>query len=63
MPKVTGRLTRPPRGSGGPDGLRQGATLEVGPEDFPFLDRIRGLSDDRIAETAAALATGAPLPE
>ncbi len=37
--------------------------LEVGPEDFPFVDQVRGHSDDRVAEYGVALATGAPLPE
>lgn len=37
--------------------------LEVTPEDFPFLDRVRGHDDSRLAEYGAALATGGPLPE
>lgn len=37
--------------------------LEVGAEDFPFLDQIRGQDDSRLEEYATALATGAPLPE
>lgn len=37
------------------------ARLEVAPQDFPFLDQIRGHNDDRLAEIAEALQTGRPL--
>ncbi len=37
--------------------------LTVTPDDFPFLNQIRGHDDARLAEYAQALQTGAPLPE
>ncbi len=37
--------------------------LEVGPEDFPFLDSILPHDDDRLEEYARALETGAPWPD
>lgn len=39
------------------------ARLEVSPEDFPFLNEIRGLDDNRLHEYHVALETGAPWPE
>lgn len=39
------------------------AYLEVSPEDFPFLQDIRGLNDDRLEEYGQAMQTGAPWPE
>jgi hypothetical protein len=39
------------------------ARLTVAPEDFPFLDQIRGHADARLHEYAQALSTGAPWPE
>jgi hypothetical protein len=39
------------------------ARLAVTPQDFPFLPQIRGHDDARLAEYAAALQAGAPLPE
>ena len=38
------------------------ARITVTPEDFPFLPEVRGHDDDRIAEYAQALSTGASLP-
>jgi hypothetical protein len=38
------------------------ARLTVAPEDFPFLAQMRGHADERLAEYAAAMQTGAPLP-
>jgi hypothetical protein len=39
------------------------AYVEVGPQDFPFLQEIRGLDDDRLAEYGQAMQSGAPWPE
>ena len=39
------------------------ARVAVEPADFPFLSDIRGHDDDRLAEYAHALETGAPWPE
>jgi hypothetical protein len=39
------------------------ARLRVAPADFPFLDRIRGHDDDRLAEYAQAVMTASPWPE
>lgn len=39
------------------------ARVAVEPEDFPFLSQIRGHDDERLAEYARALETGAPWPE
>lgn len=39
------------------------AKLTVTPQDFPFLDQIRGHEDDRLQEYATALQTGAPWPD
>lgn len=39
------------------------ARLEVSPEDFPFLNDIRGMDDDRFEEYGQAMQTGAPWPE
>ena len=39
------------------------AKLTVTPEDFPFLNQIRGHDDERLQEYATALQTGAPWPE
>lgn len=39
------------------------ARLEVAPQDFPFLQDIRGIDDARLAEYAQAMQTGAPWPE
>ncbi len=38
------------------------AQLEVTPEDFPFLQDIRGIDDDRLAEYGEAMQAGAPWP-
>jgi hypothetical protein len=38
------------------------ARVAVEPEDFPFLDLVRAHDDDRLAEYAHALETGAPWP-
>lgn len=38
------------------------AKLMVTPEDFPFLNQIRGHDDERLQEYATALQTGAPWP-
>jgi hypothetical protein len=38
------------------------AKLTVSPEDFPFLQQIRGHDDQRLQEYATALQTGAPWP-
>ena len=38
------------------------AKLTVTPDDFPFLDQIRGHDDQRLQEYATALQTGAPWP-
>jgi hypothetical protein len=37
--------------------------LEVTPDDFPFLEHIRGLDDARLAEYGQAMQAGAPWPE
>ncbi len=39
------------------------ARLEVAPQDFPFLQDIRGLDDARLQEYAQAMMNGAPWPE
>ncbi len=39
------------------------ARLPVSPEDFPFLQDIRGFDDSRLEAYTQALQTGAPLPE
>ena len=39
------------------------ARLVVTPEDFPFLQQIRGHDDERLEEYARAMQTGAPLPD
>jgi hypothetical protein len=39
------------------------ARLEVAPEDFPFLEDIRGLDDDRLGEYGQAMQSGSPWPE
>jgi hypothetical protein len=39
------------------------ARLRIAPSDFPFLDRIGGHDDDRLAEYAEAVMTAAPWPE
>ena len=39
------------------------ARLGVSPEDFPFLDQIRGHDDERLSEYAQAVMTAAPWPE
>jgi hypothetical protein len=39
------------------------ARLEVAPQDFPFLDQVRGHVDARLKEYAQALQTGAPWPK
>jgi hypothetical protein len=39
------------------------AHLEVTPEDFPFLDLIRGLDDARFEKYGQAMQTGAPWPK
>ncbi len=43
--------------------VRPVARVAVDPADFPFLSQIRGHDDDRLAEYARALETGAPWPE
>ncbi len=43
--------------------VRPFALLEVGPEDFPFLNDIRGIDDARLPEYGEAMQTGAPWPE
>jgi hypothetical protein len=43
--------------------VRPLARVAVEPADFPFLSQIRGHDDDRLAEYAHALETGAPWPE
>jgi len=43
--------------------VRPLARVAVEPADFPFLPQIRGHDDDRLAEYARALETGAPWPE
>lgn len=39
------------------------ARLEVAPEDFPFLNDIRGIDDARLADYGEAMQAGAPWPE
>ncbi len=39
------------------------AHLEVTPDDFPFLQDIRGLDDERLPEYGQAMQAGAPWPE
>lgn len=43
--------------------VRPLARVPVDPTDFPFLAQIRTHDDDRLAEYADALETGAPWPE
>lgn len=43
--------------------VRPLAKLTIAPEDFPFLQQIRGHDDERREELATALQTGAPWPE
>ena len=43
--------------------VRPIAKLEVSPEDFPFLNDIRGLDDARLQEYGEAMQSGAPWPE
>ena len=43
--------------------VRPLARVAVEPDDFPFLSQIRGHDDDRLAEYAHAMETGAPWPE
>ena len=43
--------------------VRPLARVAVEPDDFPFLPQIRGHDDDRLAEYAHAMETGAPWPE
>ena len=45
------------------EAVRPVARVAVEPTDFPFLSDIRGHDDDRPAEYARALETGAPWPE
>ena len=44
------------------EAVRPVARVAVEPADFPFLSDIRGHDDDRLAEYARALETGAPWP-
>ena len=46
-----------------PVAVRPLARVAVDPADFPFLSDIRGHDDDRLAEYAHALETGAPWPQ
>ena len=39
------------------------ARLRIAPDDFPFLDRIGGHDDDRLADYAHAVMTAAPWPD
>ena len=43
--------------------VRPLAKITVAPEDFPFLEQIRGHDDRRLQEYGKALATGAPWPK
>ncbi len=43
--------------------VRPLARVAVDPADFPFLAEIRGHDDDRLAEYAHAMESGAPWPE
>jgi hypothetical protein len=43
--------------------VRPLSRVAVEPDDFPFLSQIRGHDDDRLAEYAHAMETGAPWPE
>ena len=45
------------------EAVRPVARVAVEPADFPFISDIRGHDDDRLAEYARALETGAPWPE
>ncbi len=45
-----------------PAPVRPVARLSITPEDFPLLHQIRGHDDGRLAEYAAALQSGQPLP-
>ena len=42
--------------------VRPLAKLAVAPEDFPFLQQIRGHDDERLQDYATALQTGSPWP-
>lgn len=46
-----------------PVAVRPLARLRVEPSDFPYLDRIRGHDDDRLAEYAQAVMTASPWPD
>jgi hypothetical protein len=46
-----------------PEAVQPLAKLAVAPQDFPFLAHMRAHDDDRLAEYAQALSTGAPWPE
>ena len=46
-----------------PEAVTPFARLRVAPDDFPFLDRIRGHDDDRLAEYARAVMAAEPWPE
>ncbi|NJD59040.1 MAG: hypothetical protein C3F13_17190 [Anaerolineales bacterium] len=43
--------------------VRPFAKLEVTPEDFPFLKKIRGIDESRLPEYGQAMQSGAPWPE
>jgi hypothetical protein len=43
--------------------VRPFARLEVAPEEFPFLNDIRGLDDARLPEYGQAMQSGSPWPE
>ncbi len=43
--------------------VRPFARLEVAPDEFPFLNEIRGIDDDRFEEYGQAMQTGAPWPD
>lgn len=57
-----GRRARVPQ-LASPTPVRPIARLRVAPGDFPFLGRIRGHDDDRLAEYAEAVMAAAPWPE
>jgi hypothetical protein len=57
-----GRAARVPQ-LASPVAVTPFARLRVGPGDFPFLDRIRGHEDERLAEYAQAVMTAAPWPD
>lgn len=46
-----------------PSPARPAAKLRVGPQDFPFLDRVHGHDDEKLAQLAAADPNGFPWPE